>query len=337
MLAAGGRRPDWIVARSFDGVACALAARILRLNTRIALHNHGWEEYVHEVERRLPHSAVTSPTTWKARAVRFPLLRLCLALCDRCVCGTVAEMRWLARRYPRRRRKLAFVPNGVALRESCVWGGAIECPPAFLIVGPPTWKKNAEYACAVFAAISERSADARLFWIGSDCALPPPAAHCIRRRGAVTHVPHEAPENMPRWYAACPFLISASRFEGGHSLAVLEAMSFGVVVFASPIPSTLEIVRHSDSGPGPVYGRCLAAAVSKHGKVGGDRCGIGGQGLQSRGLAPRGELAEVGSVTPFGVVGYRIGYVVFRACDQGKASAVCLCESCIHSRFLPSN
>ena len=38
------KRPDWIIARSFDGVFCALACRVFGLSTRTILHNHGWEE-----------------------------------------------------------------------------------------------------------------------------------------------------------------------------------------------------------------------------------------------------------------------------------------------------
>jgi hypothetical protein len=70
------------MARSFDGVLCALACRVLYLSTRMILHNHGWEEYVYDVERRLPANLGAVPrTTWKAKLVRFPLLRLMLRAC----------------------------------------------------------------------------------------------------------------------------------------------------------------------------------------------------------------------------------------------------------------
>ena len=39
MLRAGSRRPDWIIARSCDGVFCALVCAALRLRTRVVLHN----------------------------------------------------------------------------------------------------------------------------------------------------------------------------------------------------------------------------------------------------------------------------------------------------------
>jgi len=53
-LLCGKGRPDWIIARSTDGVFCALIIRLLRLKTGMILHNHGWEEKVYEFEKKLP-------------------------------------------------------------------------------------------------------------------------------------------------------------------------------------------------------------------------------------------------------------------------------------------
>ena len=61
-------------------------------------------------------------------------------------------------------------------------------------------------------------------------------------------VPYENFESMPQWYKQCPFFISSARYEGGHSLAILEALSFGCVVFATDIPSTREIIIDKSNG-----------------------------------------------------------------------------------------
>jgi glycosyltransferase involved in cell wall biosynthesis len=53
---------------------------------------------------------------------------------------------------------------------------------------------------------------------------------------------------MVRWYETCPYLLSTSRYEGGRSLAILEAHNRGMVVFATAIPSTREIVRDGATG-----------------------------------------------------------------------------------------
>ena len=55
LLLHAAKPPDWIIARSTDGVVCALAAKIFGMKTKIALHNHGWEERAYEVEKRLAH------------------------------------------------------------------------------------------------------------------------------------------------------------------------------------------------------------------------------------------------------------------------------------------
>jgi len=61
-------------------------------------------------------------------------------------------------------------------------------------------------------------------------------------------VVRENPEDMAKRYGESPFFMSTSLYEGGRSLAILEAMSFGCVVFASPIPSSIEFVKDRHNG-----------------------------------------------------------------------------------------
>jgi glycosyltransferase involved in cell wall biosynthesis len=244
------RRPDWIIARSSDGVVCSLLCRLFRLKTKTMLHNHGWEEHVLEHEQRLPRALVTSPTTWKAHLVRFPLLRLALHLCDRCISGTLCEIRWLKKRYPSQAGRLFCVPNGITPRPSPFWTGGAEIPFAFLCVGGLTWKKNLQHSVSVFQAIRRREPDARLYCVGTG-EVKSEQVFPAGKRGStegMSIVPYSSWGEMDAWYRRCPFLISSSRFEGGHSLAVLEAMSYGLCVCVSPIRSTLEFVSDGRTG-----------------------------------------------------------------------------------------
>jgi glycosyltransferase involved in cell wall biosynthesis len=237
--------PDWIVARSTDGIVCALLIRVFSLKTRMAIHNHGWEEQVYEIEKRLPGSLVHPQTTWKARMIRFPLLRACLALSDACVCGTISEIRWLNKKYPRYHQKFRYVPNGVHILDSAFWSGREEVPLNILAIGGTTWKKNLNHTIAVFKKIIRYWPQSRLFIIGAGLHkndLP------YELPKEISFVPEVKPDAMKRFYTTCPYLISSSRYEGGHSFAIVEAMSYGCVVFASEITSTVEILRDNYNG-----------------------------------------------------------------------------------------
>lgn len=235
-------RPGWIVARSTDAFFCALVKKMFRLKTRIVLQNHGWEEYVYAIQKRLPTAMVEHPATWKARLVRFPMLRATLAMADCCLCGTVDDMRWIGKRYPSARAKLRYVPNGVDVQPSCAWP---DRPPHFLWVGTLTWRKNPAYAMEVFGHLAAADPQARLFLVGTG-EIPATLTFCRQERIVV--VPSVPMEEMESWYQRCPFLLHTARYEGGHPLAILEAMSHAMVPFVVPIPSVAEIVRHGVNG-----------------------------------------------------------------------------------------
>ncbi len=248
--------PDWIIARSTDGAACALLARTLGLKTKIALHNHGWEEHGFDIEKRFSSRFVSQETTWKARLtsqettwkarlIRFPMLRVCLFFCTCCISGTVSEIRWLDNKYPRHRRKMRYVPNGVPATANGYWTDRKEIPPNFLAVGNATWKKNLHHTIALFNEIASAVPTARLFLVGTG---KEPIAGCDAEGKDIIVIARENPDAMSKWYADCPYCISSSCYEGGHSFAILEAMSYGCIVFASAIPSTMEIIRDHCNG-----------------------------------------------------------------------------------------
>jgi glycosyltransferase involved in cell wall biosynthesis len=242
-----GKRPAWIIARSTDGFAAALLARLFGLGLKTVLHSHGWEEKAYEAERAAGAAAVSPKTTWKARAIRFPLLRGMLALCDLCMCGTIEEARWIKAKYQNRAAKVVCVPNGVdgAAAHSRPW--TVDTPTDFLCVGNATWKKNVGRAIDVFCGVVRCVPAARLTVIGCSCKELAALTNGQIPEG-VSAVRSELPENMARRYDACPYLISGSRYEGGRSLAILEAMAHGCVVFASAIPSSKECIDHSKNG-----------------------------------------------------------------------------------------
>src|SRR5271157_2005818 len=167
LLLHAAQPPDWIIARSTDGVVCALAAKIFGMKTKIALHNHGWEERVYEVEKRLAHDLAPATTTWRARLLRFPMLRATIFLTTCCLSGTLVEMRWLARRYPLCRKKLRYLPNGVQVGQSPYWNQQPAAASNFLTVGGNTWKKNLRNTTGIFKTIVPQLPGARLIMVGT--------------------------------------------------------------------------------------------------------------------------------------------------------------------------
>lgn len=248
LLLAFSNRPDRIIARSTDGVFCAFVSRLFNFKTKVILFNHGWEEKVYELEHRLPLSIITSRTSWKARLFRFPLLRLSLRLSSLCVCGTLEEAQWIARKYPSSSGKLRVVPNGILLPPSPFWQSQDYLPPSFLMVGGFTWKKNLEYGVQLFGIILRDNPEARLFLVGTG-PVPESKQNLLSALGdSIYIVERESPDKMARWYQTCPFLLSTSRYEGGRSFAILEAQSEGMAVFTTDIPSSRETLSGSRSG-----------------------------------------------------------------------------------------
>ena len=247
-LLSGRSRPDWLIARSTDAVFCALIIHLLRLKTGTILHNHGWEEKVYEVEKKLPRSVVSTPTTWKSILIRFLLLRLMLRLCTYCMSGTINEIRYLSDKYPQMRKKLTYGPNGTDIQSDGYWKGRDVLPLNFLSIGNLTWKKNISHTIKVFSFIKEKLSTAHLFCIGTGADEDALQNHTNVSLEGITNIPAVTFDNMKEWYGKCPFMITSSRFEGGHPLAILEAMSFGIVVFASKIASHREIIHDNVNG-----------------------------------------------------------------------------------------
>jgi glycosyltransferase involved in cell wall biosynthesis len=246
LCASPDKRPAVVIARSTDGLGCALAVRLLGMRTRIVLHNHGWEERIYDIARTHRHEHEPSLFTWKSPAIRFPLLRLTLALSHACACGTIDEIRWLVYRFPRCAGKLRYAPNGVDLPLSAA--PRVDWLPHFLCVGAAGWRKNTMHTISVFASVRQQCADARLTLVGAGSSdltrLLPPGLDSTSMEIIAT----ASMDDMVSHYRRNPFLITTSVYEGGHALALLEAMAGGCVVFARAIPSACEIIRDRHNG-----------------------------------------------------------------------------------------
>ena len=240
-------RPQVLIARSTDSFFCALLNKLFRLNTRIIIHNHGWEEYIYAViESKMPRSLINNPTTWKARTIRFFLLRATVALTDYCMSGTLRETEYLKNKFPACTKKFIYIPNGITPPKTNIWVDSKTFLPCFLSIGPHTWKKNTDYTVTIFKKLYTHTNSVHLYCIGmNDVFLYAQKNKCIPNTTFINRVPFE---QMDDWYATCPYLIISSRYEGGYPFVLLEALARGIIVFASRRCSAAEIIVHEQNG-----------------------------------------------------------------------------------------
>ncbi len=242
------KRPDWIIARSSDCLLSAVVCRIFKIRTSVAFHSHGWEERAAAIESRLPASLITNPTSWRARFIGFFLQHIALKSSGLCICGTIDEARWICKRLPSVREKIAIIPNGVTPVSQPYWPLQKDYPPSILMVGAFTWKKNLEYGVEVFRRLLQKQPEARLFIVGCGPLTERKKQLLFPLGDTVFIVESESPDKMNRWYESCPILLFPSRYEGGRPFTILEAQSRGCVVFGSHISAIRECVSHGKNG-----------------------------------------------------------------------------------------
>lgn len=160
--------------------------------------------------------------------------------------GTLEEAKWIKAhelsKTTKRTYTLKVVPNGISYRAESFWENQEFWPNDFLFVGGFTWKKNGEYAISILQSIRKYLPEAKIYIVG--CGED---GNRFKEPG-IEIIPSENPDTMETWYKKCPYLISASRYEGGRSFAILEAQSFGMVAFATAIPSTRECISDMKDG-----------------------------------------------------------------------------------------
>ncbi|MGD9202649.1 MAG: glycosyltransferase family 4 protein [Chitinispirillia bacterium] len=240
-------RPDWIIARSTDSLFCLILIKIFNIKTQVILHNHGWEESVYNLEKKMSRLVISNKTTWKGRFIRFPLLRLTLRLCTKCLNVNNHEKQFLKEKYPCTVNKLLTVPNGVHCRQGIYWQSHPPPPYNFLCVGNMTWKKNLNHTLRLFACLKRKLTNSKLFIIGTGIDDISLFQNNNLEKNDIMNVPLVSYEEMDKWYTACPYLIVSSRFEGC-SLTILEALSYGIIVFATGIGSNREIIEDGFNG-----------------------------------------------------------------------------------------
>jgi glycosyltransferase involved in cell wall biosynthesis len=120
--------------------------------------------------------------------------------------------------------------------------------PLFLCVGAAGWRKNIGHTLSVFASINQRIPRSRLLMVGVGSAGIDAFAPEGLNRATVETVASASMSQMSDYFRRCPFLLTTSWYEGGHALAVLEAMACGCIVFARAIPSIAEIIHDRNNG-----------------------------------------------------------------------------------------
>ena len=240
-------RPDWLIARSTDSLFCLILIKLFNIKTQVILHNHGWEESVYRLEKKMSRLVISNKTTWKARFIRFPLLRLTLRLCTYCLNVNNYEKKILGEKYPFTINKLLSIPNGVHCKKEVYWQNRSVPPYHFLCVGNMSWKKNMNYTLRLYYYLKRKLIHSHLFSIGTGIDDISLFHNYNLNKNDITNVPKASFKEMDKWYTTCPYLIVSSRFEGC-SLTILEALSYGIIVFATGIESNREIIQDGNNG-----------------------------------------------------------------------------------------
>lgn len=237
--------PDWVISRSTDAFFSLLLIKIFRLKTKVILYNHGWEPLVYEVEKRLPSELIDNPTTFKAKLIRFPMLRTTLKLSDIIICGTIHESRYLKSEYPSKSNSIKYLPNPILIKNSYERKSTVK--PVLLSIANNNWKKNLSYTIELFNKVKVEYPDAKLICAGTSLTHKE-FGDLFEDRNNIKNIRSIPPENMDEIYNSADILISTSQYEGGHSFAILEAMNNGLTIVASAIPSSMEIIKNNFNG-----------------------------------------------------------------------------------------
>lgn len=238
-------KPNWVIARSTDAFFLLLFIKLFRLKTGVILYNHGWEPLAYDLEKRIAKQNVDNPTTIKAKILRFPMLNISITLTDYLISGTITETRYLKKRYRRYISKFKYLPNAISLLN--IEKSEIKEKLTFLTVANSNWKKNLDYSINLFNMIHKDFPNTKLI-----CAGTLLTNNEFKRKYGITegieNITSVNPADMDNFYKKSNYFISTSRYEGGHSFAILEAINNRTLVIASSIPSTMEIIKNKRTG-----------------------------------------------------------------------------------------
>lgn len=238
-------KPDCIIARSTDAFFILLFNKLLRVNTNIIIYNHGWEPLVFNIEKKVSRDLIDNPTTIKAHLLRFPMLYISMVLSDYTVSGTIHETRYLKKKYHRYSNKFKYIPNPIYINQNLT--DLTDKKRVFLTVSNVNWKKNLDYSIKLFKLLNENFTNIKLICAGTHLSQ----SEFIQRYGIndnIQNLTSLKPEEMNKIYQKAEYFLSSSRYEGGHSFAILEAMNNNVLAIASSIPSSKEIIENGENG-----------------------------------------------------------------------------------------
>lgn len=238
-------KPHWIIARSTDSFFTLLFIKVFKINTRVIIYNHGWEPLISDLEKRIPKHIIDNPTTFKAKLIRFPMLKISLMLCDYLISGTIFETRYLKRKFQKYSSKFKYLPNALVFKNAN--RNIIKAEETFLTVANMNWKKNLSYTINLFNSIRKEHPKVKLICAGTSLS----DNEFYKEFGDsdnIKNIPSVNPEEINALYKESKYLISSSRYEGGHSFAILEGMIHGNIIFATPVPSTKEIINNGQNG-----------------------------------------------------------------------------------------
>lgn len=238
------KRPQWIIARSTDAFFTLIFIRLFNLKTKVIIWNHGWEPLVYKLEQRLRKEDIDNPTTIKAKLFRFPMLATSAKLCNYLISGTINETRYLKEKFKKNRDKFIYLPNAIILTEI---SKKTTSNHTFITVANINWKKNLDHTISLFQELKKEKPDIKLICLGTGLT----ELEFKRRYGNIKDIQNLTsvdPNSIKDLYKTSDFLISSSRYEGGISFAILEAINYGVIIFSSAIDSSRELIKNNKNG-----------------------------------------------------------------------------------------
>lgn len=238
------QKPNWIIARSTDAFFSLIFIKLFKLNTRVIIYNHGWEPFVSDLEKRLPLDEIDNPTTFKSKLVRFPMLNLSMRMCDYVISGTIFETRHLKKTYKKHSYKFKYIPNAIDIISS---SKTPQGNYSFISVANSNWKKNLSYTISLFKLIQKQFPQSTLLCVGTQLTNTEfkEKFPTLERVTNLSSVDTSAINDL---YQKSNYLISSSRYEGGHSFAILEAINHNILIFASNIFSSNELISNGNNG-----------------------------------------------------------------------------------------
>lgn len=266
----GLHRYDVMDVASADGLGIGVL-NLIQNRDRAALvcRSHGLEQlnYARMVE---DHREGLRPKSW-VRRVWYPATRLTQVAAAARLADALLVINDIDREYAIERGwqasdRVVTVPHGISTRF------VAQSPPAdaprgggLLFCGTWDYVKGTPYICAALRLLHANGTAARLTVLGPGV----PAAAVLADfdpaiRASVTVIDRVPEERVMEEYRRHDALIFASTYEG-FGLVVLEAMSQGLPVIATPVGAAASLVRDGDTGYGvpPRNPQELAAAVRR--------------------------------------------------------------------------